>query len=77
MPHDSSNTAEGWNLRKRYCLAVMKEGARCLFCDTIADWRWKLGDSTGRTIQWYDDRLNSRLIGDSVLNWHAQQYLQA
>jgi hypothetical protein len=54
MPHDISNTTEGWNLRKRYYLAVMKAGTRCLFCDTIAGWRWELVDSTGRTVQWYD-----------------------
>ena len=54
MSHDSSNTTEGWNLRKRHYLAVLKKSTRCIFCETIAEWRWELIDSSGRIIQWYD-----------------------
>jgi hypothetical protein len=52
MTPNNSNAPEGWHLRKRYYLEVLKRSTRCVFCETIADWRWELVDSRGRTIQW-------------------------
>ncbi len=53
MTHDISNTTKGWHLRKRYYLEVLKKPTQCIFCETIADWRWELVDASGRTTQWY------------------------
>jgi hypothetical protein len=53
VTHDISNTPEGWHLRKRYYLEVLKKATQCIFCETIADWRWELFDASGRTTQWY------------------------
>jgi hypothetical protein len=53
MAQDTSKTPEGWHLRKRYYLEVLKKPTQCIFCETIADWRWELVDSSGRTTQCY------------------------
>ncbi len=53
MAQDISKPTEGWHLRKRYYLEVLKKPTQCIFCETIADWRWELVDTSGRTTQWY------------------------